>query len=55
MKKMLASQNLARNSSDSNLEEGETIEQAKNFEITNKYLLYRQEVLAQSMGGLNIY
>ena len=26
-----------------------------NFEITTKYLLYKQEVIAQSIGGLNIY
>jgi len=26
-----------------------------NYEIRNKYLLYRQEVIAQSIGGLNIY
>lgn len=27
----------------------------QNFEITTKYLLYRQEAIAQSIGGLNIY
>mmetsp|Transcript_5071 Transcript_5071/g.7669 ORF Transcript_5071/g.7669 Transcript_5071/m.7669 type:complete len:89 (+) Transcript_5071:2658-2924(+) len=26
-----------------------------NFEITTQYLYYRQEILAQSIGGLNIY
>ena len=33
---------------------GGIIEQ-NNFEITNKYLLYRQDVICQSSGGLNIY
>ena len=26
-----------------------------NFEITNKHIHYRQEVIGQSIGGLNIY
>jgi hypothetical protein len=32
-----------------------TVQEQNNFEITNDYLQYRQEVIAQSMGGLNIY
>ena len=31
------------------------LSQQHNFEITNDYLQYRQEVIAQSMGGLNIF
>ena len=27
----------------------------QNFEITNKLIHYRQEVIGQSIGGLNIY
>ena len=35
--------------------ESTQIKEAKNFEVLNSYLHYRQEILAQSMGGLNIY
>ena len=34
---------------------GEKEDDTKNFEITNRKIHYRQEVIAQSMGGLNIY
>ena len=29
--------------------------QSENFEISNGNFIYRQEVIGQSMGGLNIY
>ena len=34
---------------------GNDDDETRNFEITNRKIHYRQEVIAQSMGGLNIY
>jgi len=36
-------------------QETDLLEKDQNFEITTKYLVYRQEVIAQSLGGQNVY